>query len=155
MFIVKALLILFLITLFLQDLKSRAVSWIIYPAIFLLTLYSQLRLIELEQLIIQFVINLIIIAIQISFLIVYLRITKRSWRELASKYFAWGDILFLVILGLSFPVYFFLCFLIISIFISILVSLILRFKTVPLAGFQSILLALVILFNVNTSMYAI
>ncbi len=155
MFIVKALLIILLIILFLQDLRYRAVSWIIFPAIFLLTFYYQLHWIEFESLLYQFAINLFLVFFQISFLIVYLRITKRSWRELTSKYFAWGDILFLLILGLCFPVYFFLFFLITSIILSIIVSLILRFKTVPLAGFQSILLALVLVFNINTSLYAV
>lgn len=155
MFIVKLILIISLIILFLQDIKSRAVSWVIFPIIFLSTLYIQLQSIQLDELMIQFMINLFIILIQISFLMLYLKFTNKSWTELTSKYFAWGDILFFIILGLSFPIPFFIFFLIASIIISILISLILKFKTVPLAGFQAILFAFVLLFNINTSIYAI
>lgn len=155
MFVVKIVLILLLIVLFIQDLKFRAVSWLLFPLIFILVSFSQLQYHTLTQFIIQFAINLFLIFIQISFLLIYLHFTKRSWRELTSTYFAWGDILFLIILGASFPVYFFIVFIVMSIAISIIVSLILRFKTVPLAGFQSILLAMVLVFNINTSLYAV
>lgn len=141
--------------LFVQDMRTRAVTWIIFPAIFILNIIFQLSFIDAEQLVKQFTLNLFLISCQIAFLLFYLKITRRSWRTLTTKYFAWGDILFFIIIGLSFPVYFFLLFIILSIIISIIISLVLRFKTVPLAGFQALLFALILLFNVNINTYAI
>lgn len=138
-----------LIKLFIEDWKNRSVQWYLFPFILVCTYFINSRVLENYWEVVIF--NLVIVSIQLCTIILYLKIKNYDWRSLTSKYFALGDILFLLILSFSFSSEFFLIFNICSIVFSLIIARILKLKTIPFAGIQSLMFALVLGFNLIIS----
>jgi hypothetical protein len=137
------LFVLLLLYLTYQDWKNRSVYWIIFPVLFVLNLYLN----YIPTVYIDFLLNISIVLLQLTSIIIYLKIKGLRLSELFSKYFGFGDLLFLVVLSLSFKVDTFLIFNIVSLVFAILFSLMLKLKSIPFAGIQSFFLSVYIIYN--------
>lgn len=135
--------------IFYQDWKERMVSWILFPTAFLLEIGYFSSLIPLQDLFFHFAVNLIIILSLLMGMIFYLFFRFRRKRFRLWEYFGCGDLLFLLVLAIGFSPFNFVLFTILSLSFSLLLSFFLLHKnnTVPLAGFQSIVYGLFLLFH--------
>lgn len=146
MLIVYVIFIFLLSILFVQDWKSRSVHLYLFPCILTCAIYVNTNLIANYKFVV--LINLVIVLIQLSTIILYLIIKKYPWRKLTTNYFALGDILFLLILSFCLTTELFLIFNICSILISLFIARAMKLKTIPFAGIQALMLALILMFNV-------
>lgn len=146
--IITLLLILILGILFYQDLKERKVSfWILVLGILLGGILH-----FLEQQSIVFLtnvgVNICFVTVIFGILCVY---AKLKLKKEILKVFGIGDLLFFVLLAVSLPILSFLMVFVFSLIFSLIVFLLLKNKlkekTVPLAGLQSLFLALVLIAN--------
>ncbi|TXD64162.1 prepilin peptidase [Polaribacter glomeratus] len=146
--IIELLLILILGILFYQDIKERKVSvWVLILGLGLggfLNYQAQQPIVFLSNSLVN------IIFIILIFLVLWLY-AKLKMKKNIFEVFGKGDLLFFILLAVSLPILSFLMVFIFSIFFSFLVFSLLkhRFKdtTVPLAGLQSLFLALVLMVN--------
>ncbi len=135
--------ILTLIYLSYQDFKSRSVYWIVFPILFALSFYLNFQYYLIEV----YLLNLLVIALQIFTILIYLKIRGLKPAELFSKYFGLGDLLFLLVLCISFTLEHFLLFNICTLMFAIVVSYLMKLKTIPFAGIQAAFLSIYIIFN--------
>lgn len=136
-----------LLKLFLEDWRTRAVHWYLFPSILVCTLLINAS--TMEDYGYTIIANVSIVAIQIASILLYLKLRRYDWRLLTANYLALGDILFLLVLSFSLETEAFLIFNICSIVISLLVGLVWKLKTIPFAGIQSLMLALLWVFNLT------
>lgn len=145
-YILLTLLILNLFLLFYQDVKNREVSWILFPIALVLSGIISVFKITFFEMIIFWGLNLIILGVLFLCLIgyVYFKFGKNAnlW-----DYFGLGDVLFFVVLSINFSSFNFVLMLIFSLLFSLMLSilLLLKKKTVPLAGLQALFLIGVII----------
>ncbi len=154
------LLILLLAAICWQDMKYRAVDWIFFPAAFLLTLANAWAggAFSVQGVLL----NLLLLLIQLAGLQVYISYKKGGWLMAGERYMGWGDVLFFLVLAVSFSPLNFVAFQLGSLLLILLVTLILhvaglRVRQVPLAGGQALLLALLLaadFTNKGSSLYA-
>lgn len=147
MLVVKALSLLVLIFISIQDIKSRLVYWFLFPtaAICMSTLFF--TKVTAAIYFFNVVLNLSLIAIILIVLYVYASIKLRInfWKEA----FGLGDALFFVAFALSFPTVSFIVLFVAGLIFSLLISFFVlrkdQKKTVPLAGFMAVYLLIVFL----------
>lgn len=132
-----------------QDLKYRAVSWLLFPiAFFSLGVYYLLidHLTWLNMLP-----NMLFLTATIGGVFLYFQIKKISFKAVLQEYIALGDLLFFIGLAITmtFPVFpiFFITTLILSLLTGLLFF---RGNTIPLAGLQALF---TILFLIPTHVY--
>lgn len=100
--------------------------------------------------------NLAFLLVQFMCLSFYFRVKYMRWTNLTREHIGWGDILFLLCLGFYLPpinyLFFYLLSLVGVLFVSVCIMVLRRGQwKIPLAGLQAMLLAMVILTNVNGS----
>ncbi|WP_457617863.1 hypothetical protein [Lutibacter sp.] len=131
-----------------QDFKERKV----YSFLFLISggLLTSLHIsnTNLIQFLISSGINLSFIGVLLTILMLFSKIIfKKSFNQT----FGWGDLLFFIVMALSFPTITFLVLFSFSLFFSLLVFLLFKsrwnYKTVPLAGLQALFVMGVIILN--------
>ncbi len=128
-----------LLTIFLQDFKERKVFiWLlIFSGVFLSLLYLQSTSVKLY--LFNIGINLFIIAIIMGILYSY---TKLKLKTSLTNTLGLGDILFFIIIALSFPLATFIVLFSFSLVFSLVLFLLLKSKLkskyVPLAGLQAL-----------------
>lgn len=143
--------ILFLIVLgilFYQDMKEQKVSlWMLLLGLFsggFLHFLHQDSLVFLSTILI----NLLFVSIIFSVLLLY---SKFKLQKNIFAVFGLGDLLFFTILAVSLPILSFLMVFVFSTIFSLILFLILKkhftTNTVPLAGLQSLFLAIVLIIN--------
>ncbi len=137
--------IILLFILFAQDWKTRSVQWYLFPCILLCTIF--INVYAIQNYISVVVFNLVIIIIQLSIILLYLKYKNYPWRKLTTIYFALGDILFLSILAFSFSTQTFLVFNICTIIMSLIIAHVFNLRTIPFAGIQSIFLAFLLMYK--------
>ncbi|PCI07781.1 MAG: hypothetical protein COB73_07745 [Flavobacteriaceae bacterium] len=148
----KTILILLLTAILYQDLKERLVYIILFALTAVLLVYLQLQEITTSVIIVSSVLNICVVGLVILILSIYSKIRlKKPLKET----FGMGDGLFFILLALGFPTATFLVLFSFSLLFSYALFLVLKsnlkVKTVPLAGFQALFLAIVLLLNESFS----
>ncbi|MCH8903110.1 MAG: hypothetical protein IIA45_04260 [Bacteroidetes bacterium] len=138
-----------LIIIAIQDLKYRAVSWIVFPILFITTIVmvrqSHSWLIVSET----FMYNSVFVIAQLLLVTIYISIKHNRIVNITTKYLGWGDILFLFVTSSFFSFFNFILFYIISLslilFTTILVRILKRnlVREIPLAGGMAIILSII------------
>ena len=136
-----------LLFVFIQDLKFKAVYWVLFPFIFALALFSSWNELSLAQL----GLNALSLFTLLLGLTLYLTLKERKLVNPTQGYFAWGDIFFLISILPLFNLYSYLFYFISgTLFVltvhSILLLLKKANKEIPYAGYMSIYLVGVLLF---------
>ncbi|HEY9001291.1 MAG TPA: hypothetical protein VIM89_08050 [Mucilaginibacter sp.] len=145
MLVLKLITILGLILVFIQDMKSRAVSWVIFPllAVALLLLYG-LDHRGLGGKWIPALFNTIFLVLQLVLISIYFSLRNRKWTNVSGGLLGWGDILLLFCCAFYLSALNFLLFYISSLILVILIwSLaekrgVKESRGVPLAGLQAL-----------------
>lgn len=147
------MLVLFLLVLFLYDFKSRLVPLYIFISLFILTAIKFILIsheigwnVTLNNL--GFCVAFM--SIQLITLIFWLRYKNKGFKLVHERYIGLGDILFMIILLPIFPFYFFMIYYLLSL-ILIIIGTIIRNQfspnnpdeTIPLAGYQALLLSFI------------
>ncbi len=149
--IIKILVLFTLATILIQDLKSRAVNWILFPVLcgLLVWLYG-LENNGTKDLIWSVPFNCGFLTLQLLLVSLYFSIKNKRWTNITSSQLGWGDILFLLCAGIYLSRAHFLAFYILSLVI-ILILLPLwqmlpgrKITTIPLAGLQALLFGLLL-----------
>lgn len=147
------LLIVILLIITYQDLKSRAISWWTIPLLLSSIIYIRLAEQSWELLLVEGGINLTFLVVQYVLISVYFSLKHRRILNIADTFLGWGDILFLITLAFLFPTISFIVFYLSSI-IVVLVGFVFykqlintSIKTIPLAGGQAIYLTLFLFFS--------
>ncbi len=132
-----------LMLIFYQDMRYRGVSWFLFPAALLLLLGISFTERSLGVFWNESLLNLSFLGIQMLLLTVWFHFKKVSLRELWKNYIGLGDLLFFLVAALALPFPVFPLFMVFSLVLSVVLALVVfRGKTVPLAGLQSLFLAL-------------
>jgi len=147
--IVRVLIIAVLSIIFVQDLLSRSVQWILFLCLFSCLLI--LRVMEhatIKEISASLGINFAFLAMQLLAVTIYFSIKNKGWINITKALLGWGDILFLLCLTVCFSILNYLFFYILSLLASLIIWIILRSlnlikdRHIPLAGFQAMLLIL-------------
>jgi hypothetical protein len=147
--LLKTLIAAVLLVIFLQDLKSRAVYWFLFPSLVILLAYLRFQHSfswpDWEK---SVSINIGFIALQLLFLTLYFSVRNKKLINITNELLGLGDILFLLSISFYLSVLNFLFFYIISLIGALLIWLTWQSlstkknKYIPLAGFQSLIFML-------------
>jgi hypothetical protein len=147
--VLKMLFIGILLAIFFQDLKERKVTLTLLVSGILIGGFLHFQKLIAIVFLSNSMVNLIIISLIFSFLWLY---AKLKLKKKIQEVFGLGDFLFFCLLAVSLPIVSFLVIFVFSLFFSLVVFMLikssLKQKTVPLAGFQSIFFAIVLVFDV-------
>ena len=145
--IVKALFIIWLLLLAVQDFKYRAISWYLFPIGLGVALLFAYKMDQQNQILSIALPNISFIIIQITVLTMYLSIKHKTFINIFKGYFGIGDTLFLLVIAFVFSPVNYILFFVITLLISLIVFIFLKlFKNVqqvPLAGTMALVLALI------------
>ena len=153
MAIVKVLFILLLLFITFQDFRYKAVSWILFPIGFITAGIITYVEIPFSDLLFNSLINSLFIAFQMAVILVFSWIKFKQVKNIFSQIFGLGDLLFLIMICPLFSPVNFVFFYILSLAFSLCLYLILKYfklyidSKIPLAGFQSFFLAILLLSN--------
>jgi hypothetical protein len=144
------ILILVVLTLiFLQDLKSRAVYWFLFPILSILLIALRFQhTFSWSDWRKSVLINVGFITVQLIFLTLYFSLKNKKWVNITARLLGLGDILFLSSIAFYLSVLNFLFFYITSLIGVLILWLIWqgvsfkKNKHIPLAGFQSLIFML-------------
>jgi hypothetical protein len=147
--LVEVLILLILFLVFIQDMMSRAVYWILFPVLtvlfILLRILQHQHIAELWQ---PVLFNIGFLFIQMLTVSAWFSFKNRRWVNVAAQFIGWGDILLLTAIAFYLSVLNFLFFYIASLIIVLLIWLIgqaifkIKNKHIPLAGLQALTFAL-------------
>ncbi len=151
MFILRALIILLLGGIFLQDIKSRAVYWFWFPLLVGAFLGEQLLqhtpiTIPLQN----WLSDMLFLLPQFLILKIYFYLKERRWVNLTDGLLGWGDVLLLMCIGFYFSLMAFILFYLTSLVLIVLVWSAWQATSksgsqqIPLAGMQALLLAVLL-----------
>ncbi|RZJ76960.1 MAG: hypothetical protein EOO45_00320 [Flavobacterium sp.] len=139
--------------MFYQDLKYRGIYWWLFPLLFFgLFFYSGivsgwLNVLEFSLW------NSSFVLLQVFLLTLYISLRNRKLTNIFKGYFGMGDLLFLICTACAFSVVNYVVFYVVSLLLSILLTLLLKYammysgEKIPLAGYQSLMLIGVLLFD--------
>ncbi|MEL6919033.1 MAG: hypothetical protein AAFO99_15055 [Bacteroidota bacterium] len=136
-----------------QDLKDRAVLWVIFPITGLLLSLLHWNGSHARLFLFYISVNVVLISLVLLVLFLYTKFVAR--KKFLNSSFGLGDLLFFYAFALGFPTVTFLTLFAISILFSLMVYLFLKIRsdmdTVPLAGLMGLFLGLVILLSLYPS----
>jgi hypothetical protein len=143
----KLAILLLLTIIFIQDLVSRSVYWIIFPL--LAALYILTRILIPDSgwgMCESILLNIGFLALQLLLVTVYFSIKNKQFVNITADMLGWGDILFLLstafyLSTLNF-IFFYLFSLILVLLSWIIWQIFSKGKKIPLAGLQSLIFAL-------------
>jgi hypothetical protein len=143
--------VLLLLTL-VQDVRARAVSVLVFPALLLCLALLALVHRPLPAVLEAWGLNMLFLAAQIGLLYIYFLVTKRRMVAVVGSAMGLGDVLFWLVAAVLFPLPAFILFFLASLLFSLALHFLLRLsfrnsysRTVPLAGFQALTLLLLLL----------
>lgn len=148
MLLIEVLILAVLLIIFVQDMMSRSVYWILFPL--LATLFIVLRLLsrqnfaDIGQ---STLINLSFLVVQLLLVSAYFSLKRGQWVNITAGLLGWGDVFFLLCAAVYLSVLNFLFFYIFSLMITLLLWLTRQLminkksKQIPLAGLQALFLA--------------
>ncbi|MHB8209086.1 hypothetical protein [Mucilaginibacter sp.] len=145
MLLVRILILLVLLVIFVQDIKSRSVYWIVFPLLIVLFIISDLiKQKATGDLWLSVLLNLGFLVLQLLIITGWFSLKEKRWLNISANRLGWGDILFLVSISFYLSFVNFLFFHIVSLFAALTGWLIWQFftnkksKHVPLAGMQAL-----------------
>ena len=151
--IIQLFIISLLILIFYQDYKYRAVSWILFPILTIVFLILNLFNHSVLEIVNNTAVNLFFLLFLFAMITVYFSIKNRRIVNLSNGFIGWGDILFILCLGILFSPLNFIAFYLISLFMIIIGVLFTKwlFKSnsdqIPLAGLQAMMLLILFIIN--------
>jgi hypothetical protein len=130
-----------------QDFKYRAISWWTIPLLFLSSIGVAIHSFYFDWKVI--IVNLTLVAFQYLGVTLYFSIKNQKIINITRHYLGLGDLLFLLAITPLFAPLHFCCFLIGSLLLTLILTVLLSLlnrtlKTIPLAGFLSLYLLLLI-----------
>ena len=150
MIAVQILILLALAVVFLQDLQSRSVYWVVFPALAALLVTLRLHDQPFLEIARSFAVNLAFLLVQLTLLTLYFSVKQRRLLKLTDGWLGWGDVLFLAVCAVYLSFINFLLFYMGSL-IAVLAFWLIRqavVKTaesrIPLAGLQGLLLGVLL-----------
>ena len=147
MLVLKLLLILAFGLLAYQDVKDRAVSWVLFPAIGLLLIALYAHQTTAEQYLLATLVNMALVSLIIGILWLYTRVIAH--KKFLNTSFGLGDLLFFYAFALGFPtltfIVLFACSLLFSLLVFLLAGNRYKMQTIPLAGLMGMFLIGVLL----------
>jgi len=148
MLLTRILILLALLLVFVQDIKSRAVYWIVFPLLLVLFIVSDLvNHKTFGDLWPAILLNLGFLVLQLLIITCWFSLKEKRWVNVSMNLLGWGDILFLVTISFYLSFINFLFFHIVSLLLALTGWLIWQLftsqksKHVPLAGMQALALA--------------
>jgi hypothetical protein len=157
MYLLKLFILVILMTVFIQDLRFRAVYWFLFPVLLLSFVVLNmsaggqgLQLIAKTSLI-----NIGFLSVQLIGLNIYFSFKMGGWRNVAGGLLGWGDILLLYTVAFALPVISFIFFYVASLIFALVCWAVYNMfcsdekksKNIPLAGLQAFFLAVVLSIN--------
>ena len=134
-----------------QDFKSREISWFLIPLLVVGFVLYALQQIGIDELLIYFGINFMIVALNLLGVTVMVSLKEKRLTNILKNYLGLGDVLFFLVLTVVFSPFNFLFFYLGSIFITaIIYGTVMQFNQqkkmlIPLAGAMSLLLILTLI----------
>lgn len=151
MLLVQIIIELILALILFQDLKGRAVLWVLFPL--LTVLFVVLRQVQgsLSSETFKSVTgNTVFLMLIWAVLSMVFSVRNRQWTNITNEMLGWGDILFLFSITFYLSILNFLIFFCVSIILTLVIWITWQFiakhksKHLPLAGLQAIILAIVL-----------
>jgi hypothetical protein len=143
----KILFLIGLLFLIVQDFKERKVTLLLFPILLIIGAFLHLKTQFVEVLLLNLIINLGLVLVVLSMLLLYVMfIMKKKFNEVIGL----GDLLFFVVLAVSFPTVSFVLLFCSSLLFSLIIYLIFKSKIgkhIPLAGLQGLFLFLLLFSN--------
>jgi hypothetical protein len=145
---IQIAILILLILVFIQDMRSRSVYWVLFPV--LVVLFIALNMLQHQphiDLLQPVMINMAFLLLQFVLVSAYFSIKNSGWTNITAGMLGWGDILFLLSIAFYLSVLNFLFFYIASLVVILcywLTSQAFSAKTdkqIPLAGLQAMLFA--------------
>lgn len=138
-----------------QDFKERAVTWFLFPIVFILGI---IQVVLANEYWTEVLMSLSFVMIIFLSLTIYYSIKYRKLHVIIDQELGLGDVLFLLILPLFMSSIYFLTFFVLSNLVAVMVFGLILIKErnrIPLAGVQALMLALVLLLTsaLNLSLY--
>lgn len=132
-----------LLLIFYQDLKYKAVTWVLFPLLFLCFSISALYgNSEKQQFFLQTSYNLFYLGFVVFGLIAYFYIRSGNLKKSLFRQIGLGDILFFLVCTTALDFVLYMFYFMLSLIVSLIVGMIwYRGNTIPLAGIQAICLA--------------
>ena len=128
-----------LVLCFYQDIRSRSIHFMVFPLILVVAVLANWKAIRLETV----GANLAFLAFLLFILTVYVSLREGKLTDITKEHFAWGDILFLIVI---LPLFSFRSFIIFFTFGTIaallmhgITHVISPQKTVPYAGYMAVM----------------
>jgi hypothetical protein len=137
-----------LLIVFVQDLKSRSVYWVLFPLLLVLFIISDLvSQKSIDELWLPVLLNLGFLVFQLLIITCWFSFKERQWVNISMNLLGWGDILFLVSISFYLSFVNFLFFHVVSLLLALTSWFIWQLfankksRHVPLAGMQALVLA--------------
>jgi hypothetical protein len=152
--VIKALLILTLLIIFLQDIKFRAVHWFLFPIVLALSIWVGLNFTDIENMFL----SLSFFLFSMGFLTLYISLKHKKLTNITIGFFSWGDILLLLAIIPLFSFHLYLIFFTLGTIGTLLVhGIVLTVskvdKTIPFAGYMSLFLTAYLIFDSNINQF--
>ena len=148
MLLTRILILLALLLVFVQDIKSRSVYWIVFPLLLILFIVSDLvNHKSFGDLWPSVLLNLGFLVLQLLIITCWFSLKEKRWVNISMDLLGWGDILFLVSISFYLSFVNFLFFHIVSLLLALTGWLIWQLfanqksKHIPLAGMQAVVFA--------------
>ncbi|MFN3402674.1 MAG: hypothetical protein ACK40G_01175 [Cytophagaceae bacterium] len=144
--------ILILVVMFIQDIKFRAITWYLFPALMIMFSLYSINQSGIRDMMFNTSVNLGFLLLQLVLLTIYFSIKNKRFIWITNDYLGIGDILFFVCIAFLFSPMNFIFFYLISLVVIVLGYLFMvlfrkSVSTVPLAGLQAILVIPLLLLN--------
>lgn len=142
--LLNSLLLVLLLFLFYQDMRYRAVYWILFPSLLIVVIILSVRSLGIVSVLLNTVYNLGFIFIQLFLVSLYFSLKEKKLVNITREHLGWGDVLFLLCVSFYFSPANYVIFYISSLFLIALTALLLvrgnsrKVLKVPLAGLQSL-----------------
>lgn len=151
MWLIKAIVLLLLFIIFVQDYKDRFVHWFLYPLMGILTFVLFFTEVAFPLVRISLIINIAFIGVLLVVCILY---AKFKLGQKITEVIGLGDILFFFCISFSFASVSFIVLFVFALLFALVLHLILKNKnknkTVPLAGYMSLFFAAVYIISFFT-----
>lgn len=124
--------------IFWQDVRQRAVHWVMFPLLFLSSLAMKIGSISLEN----WLFNALILILLMGTLTLYLTLKNGKLINITRGFFSWGDILFLIAVLPLFETFSFVLYFTIGTLLSLVFHVSTYFirpqRTIPYAGYMGL-----------------
>lgn len=148
----KMFLITLLLFIFFQDVKSRGVYWFLFPILMAIAFASAWQSLTADWLL-----NIGFLILMMAMLTLYVSLKEKKAINITKGYFSWGDILFLLAVTPLFSLHAYILFFTAGTILSLLIHLVVMFfrkqETIPYAGYMSLVLVPLLIFETQVSDY--